>query len=42
VAAMPVEPAPRIRISFIALPFVSAVDTHQTHAGPRFVTSGLG
>ena len=30
---MPVYPAPRIRISFIVLPFVSAVDTHETHAG---------
>ena len=41
-AAMPVYPAPRIRISFIVLPFVSSVDTHQTHAGPRFVTSTCG
>jgi hypothetical protein len=39
---MPVYPAPRIKISFILLPFVSAADTHQTQAGPRFVTSTCG
>src|SRR5258705_11128338 len=42
VAAKPVYPAPRIRISIIVLPSVSAVDTHQTHAAPRFVTSTSG